>query len=287
MHLKKLRGLSVLNSGYVRNGFHVHTEKSSSGMANEKLSTDISVVIITHNEEDNIGGCLESVKWADEIIVVDSESSDKTEEICARFGVTFYTERWRGFAQQKNSAIEKATKGWILSLDADERITPALHDEIVTALRSDNPKEGYFIARRNFFLGQWIRHCGWYPDYTLRLFKRGRGRFGMREVHESVEFDGRVGRLTCPMEHYTYTSLKGFMERLDRYSTLAAQELLKEQKRYGIHHILFRPPFTFINMYVVRAGFLDGYYGFVLSVLYAFYTFLKYIKLRELQDAKS
>lgn len=255
-------------------------------MANEKLSTDLSVVIITHNEEENIRACLESVRWAHEIIVVDSESSDRTEEICKEFGVSFYREPWKGFARQKNSAIEKATKRWILCLDADERVTPELRREMSSVFERVNPKDGYFIARKNFFLGRWIRRCGWYPDYTLRLFKRGKGRFGIREVHEAVELDGNTDRLSSPMEHHTYTSLRDFMERLDRYSTLAAQELLKERKRYGIHHILLRPPFTFMNMYVFRAGFLEGYYGFILSVLYAFYTFLKYSKLRELQDAE-
>lgn len=255
-------------------------------MSDKKLTTDLSVVIITHNEEDNIRACLESIRWAGEIVVVDSESSDGTEEICRQFGVDFYREPWKGFAQQKNSAIEKATRKWILSLDADERVTSQLRDEIATVLESEHPKDGYFIARKNFFLGRWIRRCGWYPDYTLRLFKREKGRFGIREVHESIELEGNAGRLTCPMEHHTYRSLGDFMERLDRYSTLAAQELLKERKRYGIHHILLRPPFTFINMYVFRAGFLEGYYGLILSVLYAFYTFLKYIKLRELQGTE-
>lgn len=255
-------------------------------MNNTDPSAGLSVVIITHNEEDNIRECLESVQWADEIIVVDSESADKTGEICRQFGVDFYSEPWKGFAQQKNSAIQKATGKWVLSLDADERVTPELRDEIATVLGSDNPKEGYFIARKNFFLGRWIRHCGWYPDYTLRLFQRGKGLFGIREVHEAIELDGNPGRLTCPMEHHTYASLGDFMERLDRYSTLAAQELLKEKKRSGIQHILLRPLFTFINMYVIRAGFLEGYYGFILSVLYAFYTFLKYIKIRELQDSE-
>ena len=255
-------------------------------MIDKNRSTDLSVVIITHNEENNIGECLESVRWADEIIVVDSDSVDRTEEICSRFGVDFYREPWKGFARQKNSAIEKATRGWILSLDADERVTPQLREEIITVLGSDYPENGYFIARKNFFLGRWIRRCGWYPDHTLRLFKKGTGRFGIREVHEAIELDGSAGRLACPMEHHTYTSLGDFMERLDRYSTLAAQELLKEQRRYGVHHILFRPLYTFINMYVIRGGFLEGYYGFILSGLYAFYTFLKYIKLRELQDAE-
>lgn len=255
-------------------------------MAQKNSSKGMSAVIITHNEEDNIRECLESVKWADEIIVVDSDSTDGTEEICRAFGVNFIKESWKGFALQKNSAIEKATQDWILSLDADERITPELRKEIASLMESGNPKDGYFIARKNFFLGRWIKRCGWYPDYNLRLFQKGKGLFGIREVHEAVQLNGIAGHLKSPMEHHTYKSLEDFMKRLDRYSTLAAKELLKEKKTYGIFHIVFRPAYTFINMYLLRLGFLEGYYGFVLSVLYAFYTFLKYIKLLELQGSK-
>jgi glycosyltransferase involved in cell wall biosynthesis len=209
----------------------------------------VSVAIITKNEEDNIGGCLESVKWADDIIVVDSGSDDGTADICERYGVRFYTEPWKGFSAQK----------------------------------SGSEKSGYFIPRKNFFLGRWIRHCGWYPDYTLRLFKKGTGSFGEREVHESLSVRGDTGFLKHPMEHYTYKSISDYLKRLDRYSTLAARELLKEKKRYGMHHIVFRPLYTFFHMYVIRLGFLDGYFGFMLSILYSFYTFSKYTKLRELQ----
>lgn len=252
-------------------------------MVHKSTSKGLSVVIITHNEEDNIRECIESVQWADEVIVIDSGSTDKTEEICRAFGVHFIKETWKGFAHQKNSAIEKATQDWILSLDADERVTPELKAEITDVIRSNNPKDGYSIARKNFFLGRWIKRCGWYPDYNLRLFQRGKGLFGIREVHEAVKINGATGHLKYPMEHHTYKSLEDFMERLDRYSTLAAQELLKENKAYGILHIMFRPLYTFISMYLLRLGFLEGYYGFVISVLYAFYTFLKYTKLRELQ----
>ncbi len=255
-------------------------------MAHKNSSQGLSVVIITHNEEDNIKECLESVQWAADVVVVDSDSTDKTEEICRAFEVHFIKEPWKGFALQKNSAIEKATQNWILSLDADERVTPELKKEIISVLESANPKDGYFIARKNFFLGRWIKRCGWYPDYNLRLFQKGKGLFGIREVHEAVKLDGVAGHLEFPMEHHTYKSLEDFMKRLDRYSTLAAQEMLKEKKTYSILHIVFRPIFTFISMYFLRLGFLEGYYGFILSVLYAFYTFLKYIKLREMQGAE-
>ena len=243
----------------------------------------LSVVIITHNEEDNIRDCLESIKWADEIIVVDSESDDKTPKICDNYNIFFYNEPWKGFSCQKNSAIKKATKNWILSLDADERVTPELKKEIEAVLNSSNPKDGYFIPRKNFFLGRWIKYCGWYPDYNLRLFKKDKGLFGIREVHEAIDLDGSIGHLKNPMKHYTYKTISDYLQRLDYYSTLAAKELLKENKTYRTHYIIFRPVFTFINMYMLRAGFLEGHYGFLLSILYSFYTFSKYIKLKELQ----
>jgi len=252
-------------------------------VSQENALKNISVVIITRNEEDNIASCLESVKWASEVIVVDSESTDRTPAICKHYHVRFYTMPWEGYSRQKNSAIEKSTKDWILSLDADERITPALKREIGMVLSSPGRKDGYFIKRKNFFLGKWIKHCGWYPDQNLRLFKREKGVFGVREVHERVDLNGVAGYLENPMEHHTYTSITEFMKRLDHYSTLAARELLKENKTYGIHHIIFRPIYTFVYMYIIRSGFLEGYYGFILSVFYSFYTFSKYIKLRELR----
>jgi len=252
----------------------------------KKALENVSVVIITRNEEDNIEDCLESVKWAGEVIVIDSESTDSTSAICEQYDVDFHTEPWKGFSRQKNSAIEKATREWVLSLDADERITPALKREIGVVLSGPDRKDGYFIKRKNFFLGRWIKRCGWYPDYNLRLFRRERGLFGVREVHESVDLDGSAGYLENPMEHHTYKSIEDFMGRLDRYSTLAARELLKENRTYGMHHIIFRPVYTFVNMYIMRSGFLEGYYGFILSVFYSFYTFSKYVKLRELQGNK-
>jgi len=248
----------------------------------DKIS--LSVTIITKNEADNLPDCLKSVAFAEQIVVVDSESDDSTAKFCEDFGVCFYCEPWKGFSAQKNSAIAKATKKWILSLDADERVTPALRKEIEEIIQKETSSDGYFIARKNFFLGRWIRYCGWYPDYNLRLFKRGKGLFRNREVHEGIDVEGSVGYLKHPMEHYTYRSISDYLLRLDKYSTLAAKELLKENKTYGIQHMIFRPLFTFLNMFILRAGFLEGYYGFILSILYAFYTFSKYIKLRELQQ---
>ncbi len=244
----------------------------------------VSVTIITQNEVLNIRPCLESVQWADEIIVVDSGSSDDTAKICQEKGVRLFTEDWKGFAGQKNSAIDKATHEWVLSLDADERVTGELREEIQALLSAGPDCDRYYIARKNFFLGRWIRRCGGYPDYNLRLFRRSLGRFLERAVHEKVEVNGRVGYLKNPMEHHTYRSISDFSERMERYSNLAAREMKKEGKRFHFRDILLRPPLTFVQMYVLRGGFLEGYYGFLLSMLYSFYTLLKYGKLKELQE---
>lgn len=244
----------------------------------------ISVAIITKDEERNIRGCLESVSWADEVVVVDSGSADKTREICQNFKARFFLEEWKGFARQKNSAIEKTRNEWVLSLDADERVTPALHQEIVEIMEGGPTQDGYCIARKNFFLGHWIRRCGWYPDFNLRLFRKSRGRFQERTVHERVEVPGKVDYLKNPMEHKTYRTLSDFLQRMDRYSTLAAMEMKKEGRAYRFYDAFFRPPFTFLQMYLLRAGFLEGYRGFLLSVFYSFYTFAKYSKLKEIQE---
>ena len=244
----------------------------------------ISVAIITKNEEANIRDCLESVRWADDIVVVDSGSTDQTLKICGEFPVRVFGEEWKGFARQKNSAIAKTRQEWVLSLDADERVTEELQKEIATTLESNPSLDGYFVARKNFFLGRWIKHCGWHPDYNLRLFRKERGLFEEREVHERVTVQGRIGYLKEPLEHYTYRTLSDFVRRQDGYSSLAAREMWGAGRRLRWTDLFFRPPFTFFQMYLLRAGFLEGYFGFLLSVLYSFYTFAKYSKLKEIQS---
>ena len=243
----------------------------------------ISVAIITKDEELNIRQCLESVKWADEIVVVDSGSTDRTLEICREYNVSAYVEEWKGFSRQKNSAIQKTRNEWVLSLDADERVTPTLVREISRLMETGPRREGYFMARKNFFLGRWMRRCGWYPDFNLRLFRKSRGGFLERSVHECVKVQGEVGYLENALEHHTYRSLTDFLKRMDRYSRLGAEEMRKEGRRFRMADLL-RPPFTFFQMYFLRLGFLEGYRGFLLSRLYSFYTFAKYAKLREIEE---
>jgi glycosyltransferase involved in cell wall biosynthesis len=244
--------------------------------------TSVSVTIITKNEAGNIRSCLESVRWASEIVIVDQFSEDGTAEISEKLGARVFQEPWQGFARQKNSAIDKARGPWILSLDADERVPPPLRGEIEKVLARDDALDGYAIARKNFFCGKWIRHGGWYPDYNLRLFRRNAGRFQERTVHEKVVVRGPVGSLRHPLEHYTYKSVADYLHRLERYSRLAAAELASQGRRPRGYSLILRPLFTFFKMYALKGGFLDGRAGLFLAVSYGYYTFLKYYRISEM-----
>lgn len=256
----------------------------------------LSVAIITHNEEENIKAALKSVKWADEIVVVDSFSTDRTRDICKEYTDKIFTFEWRGFAEQKNKAVSLTTQPWVLVLDADERVTEELKDEIIRIIKDDYPSpsplpqgegarasvDGYYVARKNYFAGRWIRHGGWWPDYTLRLFRRGKGSFQQREVHEAIKVDGETGRLKNHLEHFTYKNTEDYLKRMEVYSTLAAKELYKEGRRARIFDIMLRPAATFFRMLFLQLGFLDGAYGLKLAYLYSRYTFNKYAKLRRM-----
>lgn len=246
----------------------------------------ISVVIITFNEEKNVRAALESAKWADEIVVVDSFSTDSTTAICREYTDRVCQEKWRGFSRQKDFAVRQAKNDWVFVLDADERFTPELAAEVKALMQAEAEPEkaGYYCPRRNHFGGREIRYGGWYPDYSIRFFDRRKGRFGDRAVHEAVELDGEAGRLKNPMLHYTYSGVSDYLSRMDKYSTLAAGELLKKGRKATASDLLFRPPFTFFKMFVMKQGFRDGLHGLMLAALYAFYTFTKYAKLREMRE---
>jgi len=239
----------------------------------------ISAIIITYNEEKNIRDCLESLKWTDEIIVVDAKSGDKTAQIAEESGARVFSVEWQGYAKQKNYAQGMATCDWILSLDADERLTPELTKEIQEKL-ANSSFSGYEIARKAYFLGKWMRYGGWYPGYVLRLFRRDKGRFIEKEVHEYVEIKGKIGRLKSPLIHYTDDTLEDYFNKFCRYTTLAADELYKKGKRAHLSDILLRPIFIFLKMYIIRMGFLDGFHGLILAILSSFYVFTKYTKLQ-------
>jgi len=244
----------------------------------------ISIAIITLNEERNIRRTLESVVWADEIIIVDSGSSDKTVSICREYTNNVFQQDWLGFARQKNSAIEKATSDWVLSLDADEPIEPALVNEIRSLISKTDSCDGYRIPRRTFFLGKEIRYGGWYPDYNLRLFRRGKGYFEERAVHEAIRVQGRVGTTQHAILHYAYTDLASYVSSMNKYSTLAIEVM--EAKGISFFkqswmNIVFRPLFTFMYKYIFRFGFLDGKHGLILNIFHAYYVFTKYAKAWE------
>ena len=242
----------------------------------------LSVVVVTQNEEERIRACLESASWADELIVVDAESSDKTATVARELTDHVFVRPWPGFAAQKNFGLEQARGDWILSLDADELVSIPLRQEIAAILADGGEHAGYAIPRRNVFWGRWIRHGGLYPDRQLRLFRRGRGRFAERTVHESVTVDGSVGRLSGHLEHRSYRDVADFLERADRYSTLAAGEWLAAGRRSRpLTDLVVRPAGRFLTMYVARAGFLDGWRGFLLAVLYAYYVLMRSAKVWE------
>lgn len=242
----------------------------------------ISAIIITLNEERNIGECIESLAFADEIVVVDSGSTDGTEGVCRRNPrVRWFAEEWKGYGMQKNSAREKATHPWVFSIDADERVTGELRREIAGIDLDASPYCGYRVPRKSFFGGAWVRHCGWYPDETVRLFRKDRCRFDDREVHEAVRCDGQTGKLKENLLHYTYRDTSDYVSRMNRYSSLAALEIRKEGRRVSGIDLAARPLFAFLKTFVIRGGFLDGRLGLKISVLYAYYTFYKYVKAWE------
>jgi glycosyltransferase involved in cell wall biosynthesis len=246
----------------------------------------LSVCVITANEAERLRGCLESVAWADEIVVVDSESADKTVLMAREFTERVFVRPWPGFAAQKNFALSQATGDWLLSLDADERVTAEARAAIERVLVQDGPHAGYAFPRRNIFWGRWVRHGGLYPDYQLRLFRRRAGRFVENAVHESVSVSGRVDTLTEPLLHHSYKDLEDFVRRSNRYSTLSAEDWIRRGKAAGLASLVMRPLGRFFSMYIVQRGFLDGWRGFVLAVLYAEYVFLRMAKVWEAQRAR-
>jgi glycosyltransferase involved in cell wall biosynthesis len=244
------------------------------------MPVPLSVIVITKNEERNIVPCLESVSWADDLVVVDAESGDRTVELARRCVARVFVEPWRGFSAAKTFAALQARNEWVLWLDADERVTPALAEEITRLLTAGAPAaDGYRMARRAYFLGKWIRHCGWYPGHVLRLFRKSRARFSDVSVHESLQMDGKVATLEHDLLHFTDHDLGHYFDKYNSYTTLAAEELLRKGRGAGAAALLLRPILAFLKMYVLKRGFLDGMHGFILCALSASYVFTKYAKL--------
>jgi len=245
----------------------------------------LTVTVIAWNEEERLRACLESVAWADEIVVVDAESTDKTAALAREFTDRVWVRPWPGFAVQKNFALEQATGDWVLSLDADERVTPELARRIQRILAESAVADGYSIPRRNIFWGTWVRHGGLYPDYQLRLFRRGAGRFVEDAVHESVTVDGSIEVLGEALLHQSYRDLEDFVRRSNRYSTLAAQDWIRRGRGVSVPALIMKPMGRFLSMYILQRGFLDGWRGLVLAILYAEYVFLRMAKVWEARRA--
>lgn len=246
----------------------------------------LSVIIITKNEALNIRECLETVKWADEIVVVDSGSTDDTASICREFTPHVYIHDWLGFGMQKNRALNYASKEWVLSLDADERVTPELRAEIEIILEVGE-YAGYCIPRQSQFCGKFIHHCGWYPDYVLRLFRRHAGRFSDSLVHEKVLLTGNTAKLGNPILHYSYLTEDDVNRKVEHYSTAAAQQMLQANKRSNRLNAIVRSGWAFVRTYILRLGILDGYAGWNIASMNARITYLKYRKLSELLSTRN
>jgi glycosyltransferase involved in cell wall biosynthesis len=243
----------------------------------------LSVCIITFDEARNIRDCLESVKWADEIVVVDSGSTDATLEICRAYTDRIFVLDWAGNVAQKNRAVDHATNEWVLSIDADERVSPRLRAEIEGILAADPEHAGYTMPRLTWYVDRWIRHGTWYPDRKLRLFARSRGRFTGLDPHDRVEVRGTVGRLANDLLHYSYRDIAHHVDRSNRYTTTMAAFKEARGVRFPLGRMVCYPPAKFFKMYVLRQGFRDGVSGFVVAVLGSVYEFLKYAKLWELK----
>ena len=244
--------------------------------------TKLTVTVITHNEASHIAGALESVAWADEIIVIDSRSSDETVAIARKHATRVEVRDWAGYGTQKNYAADLAAHDWILSIDADERVTPELAEEIKRLLRHGPRAQGYRISRVSHYLGRWIRSTDWYPDYHVRLYDRRAARWSEQKVHESIDCRGRVETLHGELQHYPYRDISEHLTKIDRYTTLVAEQWAAEGRRTSALAALVYPRLAFLRNFVLRRGFRDGHTGLLVSMLNSYYVFLKYAKLYEL-----
>lgn len=241
----------------------------------------LTVAVITKNEEDNIERCLAAVPFADEIVVVDCGSEDRTVEIAKKFTDRVVHHEWEGHVKQKQYAVDIAANDWILSVDADEQVSPAL-GKMIETLKADGPRhDAYTVNRKVFYLGRWINHSGWYPDRRIRLFDRRKAHWGGYDPHDEVVCSGTVGRLDADLNHYSYRDLAHHLQVINNYTTIMAERYWEKGRRATLLDLVFRPPFAFVKKYVFKAGFLDGAHGLLVCSLTAYYVFCKYAKLWE------
>jgi glycosyltransferase involved in cell wall biosynthesis len=242
----------------------------------------ITATIITLNEERNIARSIESLRCCDEILVVDSGSIDRTVELAEKLGARVIESPWHGYATQKNYAAEQACNDWILSLDADEALSESLEGEIWTLKKKGPSHDAYTMPRLAQYLGRWILHCGWYPDRKVRLYHRAKAKWVGDFVHESVQVNGRVGHLESNLLHFTCDSLSEHIKTMDRYTTLAAEELVSRKEKIHLRNMILDPAWTFTKTYFFQRGFEDGLEGLTIAYMAALYTFLKYAKARNM-----
>lgn len=247
----------------------------------------LSVIIITKNEAANLRRCLQSVAWADEIIIVDSGSTDATLAIAQEFTPHIYHVAWPGFGKQKNNALDKASHPWILSLDADEQVTPALKEKILQLLGSEPSFRGYCIRRESQYCGKWVHYGDWRSDYVTRLWHREAGRFDDKPIHERLIINGEIGTISEPIRHYTSPTLENSINKMNLYSTLGAEQLFAKGKRSSLLKAILKSKWCFFRGYILRGGFLDGWQGFLLAVANAQGTYYKYVKLKVLWHYKN
>ena len=263
-------------------GYNPASEKLMGGSpkdAGQAIGNKLSVILITKNEAANIRACLESVAWADEIVVVDSGSVDATAEICKEFGARVYVHDWPGFGAQKNRALGYSTNDWVFSIDADERVTPELRAEIEAAINGQHEQAAFRMPRLSSFCGRYIRHSGWYPDYVSRVFRRGTAEFSDDLVHERLVVNGSVGTLQHHLIHETFHDLESLLTKVNHYSTAGARMLSEKNKSASLKKAVGSALWAFLRSYVFRAGFLDGREGFMIAISTAEVTYYKYMKL--------
>ncbi len=241
----------------------------------------ITACVITFNEEDNIKDCLENVAWTDEIVVVDSFSTDKTVQICRSYTDKVFHRAWSGFLDQKNFALHQATHNWILSIDADERVSPSLRDEIIDELKSHGDANGYYIPRRTYYLGRWINHGGWYPNYQLRLFRKSKGKWTGEQLHEKVTVAGNTKTLRSDLLHFAYRNLSDQLKTIDHFSQASAEIMRRKGIKATPFHLMVRPPIKFLETYIYKQGFRDGIPGLINAIAYSFYVFMRYARVWE------
>ena len=257
----------------------MHGELSSA-----RIAPTVSAIVVCFNEEERIGDCLESLRWCDEIVVVDSFSTDRTPEICRRYTDRFIQREWAGYRDQKAFAHSQATREWVLLADSDERVTAELRDEIQASLARDGGEyAGYAVPRLVHYLDRWWRRGGWYPDYDVRLFRRERATWSGSDPHEKILVDGKVRRLKNPLYHFSYRNIEDHVQRINRFTSISSHELRKSGARWRLGDALLRPVGRFFRSYVLKRGFLEGFAGLYVAITAAVYVFLKYAKLWELE----